>query len=88
MTTVPIQYYTIVCLDSPQCLFPHGHHVFHVDIMHVHVPLVTLPPLLTCNCILTSYPGHPMFFNVAGDFSHATLKNMGWPGYEAFYNVG
>ena len=36
--------------------------------------------LLTCTryyCILTSYPGHPMFFN------DATLKNMGWPGYEA-----
>ena len=30
---------------------------------------------------LASYPGLPMFFNV--DFSRATLRNMGRPGYEA-----
>ena len=30
---------------------------------------------------VASYPGHPMFFNVA------TLKNMGWPGYAASFEV-
>ena len=35
---------------------------------------------------LASYPGHPMFFNVACEnveTLNTTLKNMGWPGYEA-----
>jgi hypothetical protein len=33
---------------------------------------------------IASYPGHPMFFNVACE-KGGTLKNMGWPGYEATY---